>query len=395
MADNPALEVVYLPVDDLVPYERNSKKHPDDQIEQIATSISEFGNCDPIAIWHNEDGQPVIVEGHGRALALQKLGIENAPTISLDHLSDDERRAYSHVHNQTTLSSGLDDEILAAEIDELPEFDWEALGFELPEPEEEAEIPDAPLPEEVETLVHPGELWKLGSHYLFCGDCTDPTSIERVLAPLGEVADLLLTGPPYNANYSWHHGEEYAIKNDNIGTDAEYTEFLSRAFGSCAAALRPGASYYVWHGKTVPTVQALESVDLGLRQILIWVKNSFVVGFRDYHWQYEPCAYGWKSGASHRFFGGRNKSSVLRFDRPQRSPEHPTMKPVPLFADHVECSTRPGEVVLDPFAGSGTTALACEHLGRRAALIELDPGYCDVILTRWEELTGKTAERCE
>lgn len=128
MAESPTLEVIYLPVDELVPYERNSKKHPDDQIEQIATSISEFGDCDPIAIWHDDTGQPVIVEGHGRALALQKLGIKNAPTISLDHLSDEERRAYSHVHNQTTLSSGLDFELLEMDMLELPEIDWEAMG---------------------------------------------------------------------------------------------------------------------------------------------------------------------------------------------------------------------------------------------------------------------------
>lgn len=243
---------------------------------------------------------------------------------------------------------------------------------------------------------------------------------------------MLLTDPPYNVSLGYHETPEVAkvrhrrtdgkvVSNDEFQNGEAYVEFLTRVLEPAATALRAGGSYYVWHASTeeANVVRALEALGLPLRQILVWVKNVFVMGRQDYQWKHEPCAYGWKPGAPHRFFAGRNVSTifddesdleamtreellaiiretptdVLRYARPARSAEHPTMKPVPLFARLIANSTEPGEIVLDPFGGAGTTALACEHMGRRAALIELDPAFCDATLARWEELTGREAER--
>lgn len=173
------LKITYVPLADLVPYERNSKKHPPEQIEQIAASIREFGDCDPIAVWHDADGRPIIVEGHGRLLALQLLGADVAPVISLDHLTDEQRRAYSHVHNQTTLSSGFDEEMLALDMDELA-FDWEEFGFEVPASADPEDAPEIEVPEDPVTRVNAGEVWRMGDHVLLCADATDPSIVEAI-----------------------------------------------------------------------------------------------------------------------------------------------------------------------------------------------------------------------
>ena len=176
----------YLPIDELVPYERNSKEHPDEQVDQIAASIREFGDCDPIGIWHGPDGAAHIVEGHGRVLALKRLGATTAPCVSLDHLTDAQRRAYSHVHNQTTLTSGLDMGLVAMDMAELDAFDWESLGFEsLEVPPEPETAPEVPVPEDPETRVRPGEVWRMGDHLLLCADATDPDVVAAVLGVAG------------------------------------------------------------------------------------------------------------------------------------------------------------------------------------------------------------------
>lgn len=418
------LHIAYVPLDDLVPYERNSKKHPPEQIEQIAASIREFGDCDPIAVWHDADGRPIIVEGHGRLLALQLLGADVAPVISLDHLTDEQRRAYSHVHNQTTLSSGFDEEMLALDMDELA-FDWEEFGFEVPASADPEDAPEVEVPEDPVTRVNAGEVWRMGDHVLLCADATDPSIVEAIrgLAGGGSV-DLLLTDPPYNVAYD-RQGE--CIANDSFAEDEAYVVFLSSAIANAREVMRPGAPFYIWHAimQTANVRGAIEHAGLDVRQYLIWAKNTFAIGRQDYQWRHEPCAYGWKEGAAHSWYGGFDKSTiihdlerdpktlkkdelveiinrmrvlpstVLEFAKPTRSPEHPTMKPTALFARLIANSTKPGDIVLDPFAGSGTTALAAEHQGRRSILVELEPSYCDVILARWEEMTGRTAQRID
>lgn len=393
MRPMPELEVHELPVADLVPYANNAKKHPQKQVDEIAASIAEFGNCDPIGVWHNEQGQPEIVEGHGRVMALQKLGIETAPVIFLDHLTDEQRRAYTHVHNQTTLSSDFDYDALVADMDNL-NMDWESFGFEeyLYDPEEAAGVGDEDMPETIECRCKPGEVWVLGAHRVMCGSATEEADLKKLVR--GGVAQLLLTDPPYGVSYVGKTKDALTIENDTKG-DAELLDFLRDAFKNAKEAMADGAAFYVFHADSKGHVfrNALDSVGLVVRECLVWVKNTLVLGRQDYQWKHEPCLYGWKDGASHKWYSDRKQTTVLEFDRPTANREHPTMKPVPLLAYLISNSTKTGDMVLDPFGGSGSTLLACEKLNRACLTMELDPHYCDVIIQRWEDMTGRKAVR--
>ncbi len=224
-------------------------------------------------------------------------------------------------------------------------------------------------------------IYRLGSHLLLCGDATNTRNMWRIMR--GDKADLLLTDPPYGVDY---HGAAGAIANDNL-SGKRFVAFLSDAFRAAAFAMRGGASFYVWYSSSqvFAFIAAMRSVCWTPRQTLVWVKPQFVMGRQDYHWRHEPCLYGWLDGAAHTWAGDRRQSTILDFIKPVSSPDHPTMKPVALFQYLAANSTNPGDVVLDPFAGSGTTALACERIGRRARLVEIDPHYCDVIRRRWAE----------
>lgn len=402
MRPMPELEVREMAVADLVPYANNAKKHPKEQIDQIAESISEFGNCDPIAVWHNEDGEAEIVEGHGRVMALKQLGIETAPVICLDHLTDEQRRAYTHVHNQTTLSSGFDEQALIEDMDNL-DMDWEALGFSEFMPDfEHDDIEDEGMPEEVVCRCKRGDVWMLGAHRVKCGSSTDPDDMADLLR--GGVADLIVTDPPYNVALGQHDRPSEAkqlhrrtdglvIANDSWDNDEDFIEFLRSAFELGMDALKPGGAFYIWHADTqrMNFLKACERAGMTIRECLVWVKNVFTLGRQDYQWRHEPCLYGWKDGASHQWYSDRKQSTVLEFDKPSSSSEHPTMKPIPLIAYQIENSSKKGDLVLDMFGGSGSTLIACEKLGRKCVTMELDPHYCDVIISRWEEMTGQRA----
>lgn len=402
MRPMPELEVREMAVADLVPYANNAKKHPKEQIDQIAESISEFGNCDPIAVWHNEDGEAEIVEGHGRVMALKQLGIDTAPVICLDHLTDEQRRAYTHVHNQTTLSSGFDEQALIEDMDNL-DMDWEALGFSEFMPDfEHDDIEDEGMPEEVVCRCKRGDVWMLGAHRVKCGSSTDPDDMADLLR--GGVADLIVTDPPYNVALGQHDRPSEAkklhrrtdglvIANDSWDNDEDFIEFLRSAFELGMDVLKPGGAFYIWHADTqrMNFLKACERAGMTIRECLVWVKNVFTLCRQDYQWRHEPCLYGWKDGASHRWYSDRKQSTVLEFDKPSSNSEHPTMKPIPLIAYQIENSSKKGDLVLDMFGGSGSTLIACEKLGRKCVTMELDPHYCDVIISRWEEMTGQRA----
>ena len=402
MRPMPELEVREMAVADLVPYANNAKMHPREQIDQIAESISEFGNCDPIAVWHNEDGEAEIVEGHGRVMALKQLGIDTAPVICLDHLTDEQRRAYTHVHNQTTLSSGFDEQALIEDMDNL-DMDWEALGFSEFMPDfEHDDIEDEGMPEEVVCRCKRGDVWMLGAHRVKCGSSTDPDDMADLRR--GGVADLIVTDPPYNVALGQHDRPSEAkqlhrrtdglvIANDSWDNDEDFIEFLRSAFELGMDALKPGGAFYIWHADTqrMNFLKACERAGMTIRECLVWVKNVFTLGRQDYQWRHEPCLYGWKDGASHQWYSDRKQSTVLEFDKPSSNSEHPTMKPIPLIAYQIENSSKEGDLVLDMFGGSGSTLIACEKLGRKCVTMELDPHYCDVIISRWEDMTGQRA----
>ena len=258
----------------------------------------------------------------------------------------------------------------------------------------EQEVKEVEVPENVETRCKAGDIWKLGEHRLMCGDSTKVEHIQKLID--GEKADLLITDPPYNVAYEGKTKDKLTIQNDSLD-DANFREFLKDAFFAADSVMKPGAVFYIWHADSegYNFRGACRDVEWKVRQCLIWNKNAQVMGRQDYHWKHEPCLYGWKEGASHLWASDRKQTTVLDFDRPNRNGEHPTMKPVALFDYQIKNNTKGSDIVLDSFGGSGTTLIACEQNKRIARIMELDPHYCDVIIQRWENLTGKQAELCE
>lgn len=385
-------------IDSLTPYEKNAKLHPRDQIEQIKKSIEMYGNNDPIAVWGENN---VIVEGHGRYTALRELGYKTVDIIRLDHLTDEQRREYMLVHNQTTMNSGWDIDLLAGELEGL-DFDGFDFGFDLglglDDEDEQREIIEDEVPEEAPSVCKLGDLWKLGENLLICGDSTDTKVVGRLMN--GEKAEMVFTDPPWNVNYgAVQKGNAMGykprtIKNDHMETD-EFKDFMFRSFKSMNEASKPGCMTYV-----VMSAQEWGNMMLTLAEneyhwssTIIWNKDQLVLSRKDYHTKYEPIWYGWKEGESRLCpLQDRKQCDVWDFDRPKKSDEHPTMKPVGLVAKAITNSSKKGNVVLDLFGGSGTTLIASEQTNRRCRMVELDPHYCDVIIKRWENLTGQTAE---
>lgn len=246
----------------------------------------------------------------------------------------------------------------------------------------------------VEAKVKLGEIWQMGNHRLMCGDSTKSSNIAKLMN--GELADLWLTDPPYNVAYEGKTKERLTIKNDNKD-DSSFRAFLIDAFTAANEHMKNGAAFYIWHADSegFNFRYAAREAELTTKQCIIWNKNSMVLGRQDFQWKHEPCLYGWKPGAPHHWYSDRKQTTVLNFDRPLRNEEHPTMKPVPLFGYLVQCSSKQDDIVLDTFGGSGTTIVACEQLQRKGRCMELAPHYCDVIIARWEKMTGQKAVKVE
>lgn len=383
-------------VSELIPYVNNSRTHSDEQVAQIAASIKEFGWTNPILI----DGDNGIIAGHGRVMAARKLGVDKVPTIQLKDLTEAQKKAYIIADNRLALNAGWDNEMLRLEFDQLEDmgFDLELTGFSLDEiealnPEEftegltdEDEAP--PLPPEPKTKL--GDIYQLGKHRLMCGDSCSTTDMEKLCD--GQLVDMWLTDPPYNVAYEGKTKDALKIQNDSMGDD-QFRQFLRDAYVTADIVMKPGAVFYIWHADSEGYNFRGAAQDAGwkVRQCLIWKKSTMVMGRQDYHWKHEPCLYGWKEGAGHLWATDRKQTTILEFDKPSRNGEHPTMKPVALFEYQLLNNTKGGDIVLDSFGGSGTTLIAAEKNGRLARLMELDPKYCDVIVKRWEDFTGKKA----
>lgn len=395
-------------INSIIEYEKNAKIHTDEQIEQICNSIREFGNNDPIAIDENN----VIIEGHGRLYALKKLNYEEVDVIRLTHLNEQQKKAYILAHNNLTMTTGFDLEKLQLEIEGIIDFDMADFGFEPFEPLNGIEETEEQLEEvlsnieknENELKIQRGDIFKLGSHTLMCGDSTDTESVKFLTG--GGTVNLVVTDPPYNVNYEEKakhiaknkpnqrisNGAHTNIENDNMNKE-EFFNFLEKVYKNMLEVLEKGGSYYIWYAtsETINFLKALKDAGSDFRQILIWNKNNIVLGRQDYQWKYEPCIYGWKEGAPHNWYSDRKQTTVLDFNKPLRSLEHPTMKPVDLFKYLIENSSKVGDKVLDLFGGSGTTLIACEELNRECYMMEYEPKYVEVIIKRWENLTGEKA----
>ena len=426
------LRVKYVPICDVHPYEDNPRRN-DQAVQAVANSLREFGWKQPIVV----DADGTIVVGHTRYKAALALEMTHVPVVVASDLTPEQCAAYRLADNRVGELAEWDENLLAQELDGLSSFDMERFGFDdsdlqtpeaFDEPVSLDEVREVEPDDSAPDRVRPGELWRMGDHVLLCGDATSEADVKRLIEAGGGSADMLLTDPPYNVEYVGKTKDALTIKNDSM-SNASFRQFLLDAFTAAAQNMRAGAAFYIWHAdsEVINFRTAAEDAGLHYRQCLVWVKNTMVLGRQDYQWRHEPCLYGWKDGAAHYFFDSRTEttviedakpdpkkmtkaelvefaqsvltekqaSTVLEFDKPSRSEEHPTMKPVKLFAYLVRNSSRPGDLVLDPFAGSGTTVIACEQLKRRAAVMELDPHYASVIVERWERLTGKTAVRAD
>lgn len=392
------MKIEQWPLSRLKPYTRNPRINQ--AVEKVAASIKSFGVRQPIVV----DRKGVIIVGHARYLAAKQLNLSTFPVHVATNLTPAQARAYRIADNRTN-EAEWDPELLNIELEDLKEdgFDLALTGFDANElldmlakesaddTEKAVDVDDAPpLPERAETVA--GEIILLGRHRLICGDCTDRATMARLMDR--ELADLVWTDPPYNVAYTGKTEDALTITNDRMPA-AAFGRMLRAAFAGALSVTKRGGAIYVAHADTEGVTFRSALVEAGwmFKQCLVWVKNSLVMGRHDYHWRHEPILYGWKPGAKHPWFGGRDKSTVLEFDRPHRNDRHPTMKPVALVQHCLDNSGGKGARVLDLFAGSGSTFVAAEKTDRTAYLVELDPAYCDVIVQRYHALTGKTAKR--
>ena len=418
----------------LKPYENNARTHSEEQIDKIANSIKEFGFINPVLI----DGDYGIIAGHGRVLAGQKLGMTEVPCLFIEDLTESQKRAYILADNKLALDAGWDDEILRKEILDLNKLDFDVslAGFDINDfdfTQEDIEFQEdnfdveASLPEVAKAKY--GDIYQLGRHRLMCGDSTSQEDVNKLTE--GMEMDLCVTDPPYNVNYGSINESGYGkerengdkILNDNMDDESFYL-FLNAFYEQMLRVLKEGGAFYIFHSDSegYNFRKALHDAGGQVRQNLIWVKNTLVLGRQDYQWKHEPCLYGWKEGAGHYFLNDRTQTTVfedkadvdkmskeelkdllediladklpttiIREDKPQKNDIHPTMKPIRLISRLVKNSSKQNENVIDLFGGSGSTMISCEQLNRNCYTMELDPKYVDVIIERWETLTGETA----
>ena len=418
--DNGTWKTELRKISDLKPNPKNPRTITKETIKPLRQSMRDNGYTDRIMI----DNHNMILSGHARWLIFK----EEDPNAEIECLvaqreltEEEKQRAIIGLNRD----GGIDD-ITALQMDFDPLI-LEQYDITVDKSDEynTKEIEEVEIPEDVETRVQPGEIWALGDHRLMCGDSTNPTDINKLMN--GKKANMLLTDPPYNVEIvGGNHSESpeqrkkkgnLIIANDNM-SDEQFKEFLTKAFVIANSNMKNGAVFYIWYAdiESYNFYQAAKNADLQIRQNLIWIKNSLVMGRKDYQFRHEPCLYGWKDGASHTWNGGRKQTttmeaidlmneedlrkaykelveqldtSVIYEDRPTKNKEHPTMKPIKLMARLVRNSSNVGDIVLDLFGGSGSTMMACEQTGRICYCNELDPAYCSVILQRYINFTGK------
>ena len=392
---------------DLIPYARNSRTHSDEQVNQIASSIKEFGFLNPIII----DGDNGIIAGHGRVMAANKLNIKELPCVDASHLSETQRRAYVIADNKLALNSGWDIEMLRVEFDELQEagFDLELTGFSMDEIADlqieeltegltdEDETPECP---DVPTAVL-GDIWRLGNHRLMCGSSTECGAVTSLLD--GQQPNTMITDPPYGVEY------DAGWRADAVGRKKTEREIVSKlendnnADWYDAYVLFPGNIAYVWHASAFTDVvmDGLRRSGFEIKSQIIWNKNVHALSRSDYQWKHEPCWYAVKKGANHNWLGDRKQKTIwdvpnVIFEKDAGGKtSHPTQKPVELYVRSILNHTNPGEYIYEPFGGSGSSIIAAEKTGRRSLTMELDPKFIDVIINRWQNFTGKEAVHIE
>ena len=381
-------------IKDLIPYARNARTHSDEQVAQIAASIKEFGFLSPIII--SKDN--TILCGHGRFYAAQKLGLEKVPCIKEEYLTETQKRAYILADNKLSLNAGWDNEMLAIELSELQNenFDLGLTGFDVSELEDligkdssDVEDDDYDLDAALEkaAFVQRGDVWNVGRHKLMCGDATSEEDVNTLMGD--KKANLIVTDPPYNVAFESSDG--LSIKNDKM-ENTKFYEFLLAAFKNMASHLEKGGAAYVFHADTEGLNFRKAFIDAGfhLSGCCIWVKNSLVLGRSDYQWQHEPVLYGFLQNGKHYWSAkaGRSQTTIWNFDKPKKNKNHPTSKPLDLLAYPINNSSQENAIIIDTFGGSGSTLMTCEKTNRICYMMELDEKYASVILRRYVEDTG-------
>ena len=394
------MKIQEVAVNKLIPYAKNSRTHSPEQVGQIAASIKEFGFRNPILV----DGVGIIA-GHGRLLAAQKLGLDQVPTIDCSDMTDSQKKAYIIADNKLALNAGWDNAMLTIELQDLEDegFDLTLTGFDDKELDallnviegtdgltDEDAVPETPI----EPKTKLGDIYILGNHRLMCGDSTSIDAVEKLLQ--SQKADLLFTDPPYGVSYEGGHNKK---KRQGIIADTlqgeDLTDLFYESLSTAITWLKDGAALYVWYasGKSIETYASLAKLPLKLRAVIQWYKIKSGLGafMSQYIPNCEPCMYLHKEGCSPSWYGPTNEKTVWELKKESTNSYHPTQKPVELPERAITNSTKQGDSVLDLFGGSGSTLIACEKIGRLARVMELDPKYCDVIVKRWEDFTGKQA----
>jgi len=410
-----------MPIGEIIPYSKNPRVN-NNAVDKTVMSIKEYGWQQPIVI----DKNKIVIAGHTRLKAAIKIGLESCPVLIAENLTTAQAKAYRIADNRTGELATWDDELLLSEIKELDamNFDVELTGFDLGKfdfGEKGGLIGDDEVPEVPEDpITKHGDLWLLGDHRFLCGDSTNQDQVSTLMD--GKKADMVWTDPPYNVDYEGGTKDSLKIMNDNMSDDAFYS-FLFAVYKNCFFLLKDGGCIYVAHADTEGANFRRAFTDSGLllKQCLMWVKNSAPLSRQDYNWQHEPILYGWKPGAAHWFCKNfklttviddtveidflerdilidilkqiklEQESTVVWEDRPTKSDLHPTMKPTRLIVRFILNSSKKNQIVTDLFLGSGSTLIACEKTNRKCYGMELDPHYCDVIIKRWEDYTGKKA----
>lgn len=390
------MEIALVDINDLKPYAKNSRTHSEEQIQQVMDSIMEFGFTNPVLMDQNAN----IIAGHCRVEAMRRLNKTHVDCIVLSHLTDSQKRAYIIADNKLALNADWNITMLQEEFEALKEDDYDlsltgfsedeiALILIEPEPEtfsDEDSCPEIPI----DPITKLGDVWLLGEHRLLCGNSTMIDDVDLLMN--GVKADILITDPPYNVDYEGKTKDALKIQNDSMD-DSTFRQFLRDAMSSANIHLKDGGVFYIWHADSegYNFRGACQDVGWKVRQCLIWLKNHMVMGRQDYHWKHEPCLYGWKEGAAHYWGSDRKQTTIIECNRPSRNDIHPTMKPIELIEYQILNNTKPHEIVLDLFGGSGSTLIAAEKNNRKCYMIELDPKYCDVICSRYEQVFKKKA----
>lgn len=397
------LKIDILPVEKLIPYVNNARTHSNDQIAKIASSIKEFGFNDPIAI--DRDGG--VIAGHGRLQAAKLLGYSHVPTIRIDHLTRTQQKAYILAHNRIALDAGWDDELLKVELDDLKElgFDLKKTGLDDEELEKiiSSELMSIGLgDDESVPVLHddpvsvPGDTWLLGDHRLRCGSSINKIDVQELYK--NNSPNLMITDPPYGVNYDPEWREvKFGFDNRSIGK----VENDDKVDWTDAYSLFTGDVVYVWHGgiHSHDVAAHLRACGFDIISQIIWVKQHFALSRGDYHCQHEPCWYAVKKGKNHNWQGARDQKTTWDImnnnsfgnSNPEKTWGHSTQKPLECMARPILNNSKIGDYVYDPFGGSGTTLIACEKHNRRCLMMEISPIYCDVIVNRWQDFTGKKA----